>query len=81
MTAAAELRTARNAALNDLDFRWGEVCDLAVTRAGWVAKRLDNGRALVADSPEELLELIRADYEAEPVSRERGPDLAAGRAS
>jgi hypothetical protein len=35
-----------------------------------VAKRLDNNRALVADSPEGLRELIGADYAAEPVSRE-----------
>jgi hypothetical protein len=74
-------RQARSAALNDLDFHWGEVCDLAVTRDGWVAKRLDNNRALVADSPEELHELITADYEAEPVSHDFCPDLAAGRAS
>ncbi|MGA2829216.1 MAG: hypothetical protein ABSF03_24250 [Streptosporangiaceae bacterium] len=72
---------ARAAALSDLDLHWGRVYDLAVTRAGWVAKRLDDNRALVADSPEELRELIRADYAAEPVSRECGPDLAAGRAS
>jgi hypothetical protein len=58
------------AALDDLDWHWGQVYDLAVTRAGWVAKRLDNNRALVADSPEGLRELIWADYAAEPVSRE-----------
>lgn len=81
MMAMAELTKACNAALNDLDFHWGEVCDLAVTREGWVAKRLDNDRALVADSPGELHELIRADYEAEPVPRECFPDLAAGPAS
>ena len=49
-----------------------------LTRAGWVAKRLDNDRALVADSPEGLRELIWADYEAEPFSRDCCPDLAAG---
>jgi hypothetical protein len=57
-------------ALDDLDGRWGGAYDLAVTRSGWVAKRLDNNRALVADSPEGLRELIGADYAAEPVSRE-----------
>jgi hypothetical protein len=67
MRAAAELRKARVAALDDLDFHWGESYDLAVTRAGWVAKRLDNGRALVAGSPAELGELITADYTAQPV--------------
>ncbi len=73
MTATAEVRKARRAALNDLDWHWGESYDLAVTRAGWVAKRLDNNRALVAGSPEELRALILADYAAEPVARDH-PD-------
>jgi hypothetical protein len=71
MTAAAELKKARVAALNDLDFHWGESYDLAVTRAGWVAKRLDNGRALVAGSPAELGALITEDYAAQPVPGDR----------
>ena len=74
MTATAEARKARAAALNDLDWHWGEAYDLAVTRAGWVAKRLDNNRALVAGSPEELRALILADYTAEPVARDHRPD-------
>ena len=74
MTATAEVRKARQAALNDLDWHWGESYDLAVTRAGWVAKRLDNNRALVAGSPEELRALILADYTAEPVARDRRSD-------
>jgi hypothetical protein len=41
----------RQAALNWLDLQWGQDYDLAVTTAGWVAKRLDNGNALVADGP------------------------------
>jgi hypothetical protein len=53
---------ADQAALHDLDHHWGEAYDLALTRVGWVAKRLDNGRALVASGPEELRELIIADY-------------------
>jgi hypothetical protein len=76
MTATAEVRKARQAALNDLDGHWGESYDLAVTRAGWVAKRLDNNRALVAGSPEELRALILADDAAEPVARGRRPDAA-----
>jgi hypothetical protein len=59
-----------SADLEDLSWNWGGAYDLAVTRAGWVAKRLDNGRALVAASAGELRELIVADYAAEPVSRE-----------
>ena len=34
MMATAEVRKARQAALNDLDWHWGESYDLAVTRAG-----------------------------------------------
>jgi hypothetical protein len=71
MTAtAAQVRRARAAALDDLDWHWGEAYDLAVTKAGWVAKRLDNGRSLVAGSPAELRALITADYAATPVSRD-----------
>ena len=65
---------ANAAALNDLDWHWGGAYDLAATRAGWVAKRLDNNRALVASSPEELRALILTDYGAEPVSRDCRPD-------
>jgi hypothetical protein len=75
MTAEAQKRKARQAALNDLDGRWGEAYDLAVTAAGWVAMRLDTGRFLVAGSPGELRALI-ADDDAVPVPRD-----SAGRAS
>jgi hypothetical protein len=66
---------ARTAALNDLDGRWGEAYDLAVTGDGWVARRLDNGRSLVASCPAELRALITADDRAETAAR-----AAAGRA-
>ncbi len=69
MTADAEMRKAREAALNDLDRDWGQTYDLAVTAAGWVAMRLDTGRFLVAASPGELRALIVADYAAVPVPR------------
>jgi hypothetical protein len=65
------MTTADQAALHDLDYHWGEAYDIAVTRAGWVAKRLDNCRALVADGPDSLRDLIVADYGAEAVP----PDL------
>lgn len=52
---------AGQTALRDLDERWGEAYDIAITRAGWIAKRLDDGRPLVASGPEGLCELIRAD--------------------
>ena len=51
----------RQAGLNWLDSQWGQDYDLAVTAAGWVAKRLDNGSALVADSPGKLQVLIASD--------------------
>ena len=44
-----------------------------VTLAGWVARRRDNGRLLTADSPDQLRELIVADYAAQPVPREVAP--------
>jgi hypothetical protein len=78
LTITMKITAEQAARLRDLDWQWGEVYDLAVTRAGWVAKRLDNDRALVADSPEGLRELIWADYAAEPVSRDCGRQLAAG---
>lgn len=62
------MQTSR--ALDDLDKHWGAACDLAVTRSGWLAKRLDNNRALVASDPDGLRELIWADHAAESVSRE-----------
>jgi hypothetical protein len=52
----------QQAELDRLDRLWGEDYDLAVTSAGWVAKRLDNGRALVAANPGKLHTLIAADH-------------------
>jgi hypothetical protein len=57
------------AALDELSAQWGERYDIAVTGAGWVAKRLDNGRPLAARDPDGLRELLRADDTAEPASR------------
>ena len=47
---AVTIQAAQDAPLADLDARYGQAYDLAVTRAGWVAKRLDDNRALVAAS-------------------------------
>jgi hypothetical protein len=58
----------RQAGLNWLDSQWGEGYDLAVTAAGWIAKRLDNGNALVADSPGKLHTLIAEDQRVVPVA-------------
>ena len=65
MTATAV--ADRQAGLNWLDSQWGEAYDLAVTAAGWVAKRLDNGNALMADSAGKLHTLIAADHGESPV--------------
>ena len=62
----------RRAELDELDEHWGEDYDLAVTSAGWVAKRLDNGRALVAANPGKLQTLIAADSEASPAKGDGG---------
>ncbi len=62
----------RQAELDELDEHWGEDYDLAVTSAGWVAKRLDNGRALVAANPGKLQTLIAADSEASPARDDCG---------
>ncbi len=75
MTTMAAQR-ARAAALNDLDGRWGEAYDLAVTGDGWVARRLDNGRSLVASCPAELRALIVADCATTPVPRAQPADPA-----
>lgn len=87
----AQVRQARNAALSDLDGRWGQAYDLAVTGAGWVAMRLDNGRFLVAASPDGLRALIRADDAGDRVRgltadsamrcHDRPPSDSAGRVS
>ena len=62
MSMTATAIADRRAELNWLDSQWGEAYDLAVTAAGWVAKRLDNGNALVADSPGKLHALIASDH-------------------
>jgi len=63
-------RTAR-VALDDLDRRWGQHYDLAAGARTWLARRLDDGASLTAASPEELHELIAADYAARPVTPAR----------
>lgn len=72
------MTTSRTAALNDLSFYWGDVYDFVFSRAKWVARTLDDGRTLLADNPEELRQLVEADYEAHPVPRR---DTHEGRAT
>jgi hypothetical protein len=72
--ATMRLTTQALAALDELSRQWGATYDIAVTRAGWVAKRLNNGRPLAARDPDGLRELITADSAAEPASRNRPDD-------
>lgn len=74
MTTQRDTDAARNAALDNLDTYWGQLYDLAVTADGWVAKRLDNKRSLVAGNAAELRALITADHATGPVHRDLGPD-------
>ncbi len=57
------------AALDELDFYWGDVYDLAFSRSKWVARTYNGSRTLLADSPGELSRLIEADYRAHPLPR------------
>jgi hypothetical protein len=59
-------------------FFWGDIYDFAFSRAKWVARTNDGSRTLVARSPDELSELVEADYEDHPVARR---DTHEGRAS
>ncbi len=64
---------ARDAALRDLDFHWGGAYRVAAGTGGWMATRRDDGRPLIAGSPDELRALILADYSAQPVPRDLRP--------
>jgi hypothetical protein len=60
-------------ALGRLQWSWGNAYGIAGARGTWVARRCDNGRLLHADSPDELRELLFADYLDHPVPREVAP--------
>jgi len=56
--------------LADLQHHWGSA--YVIEHPGpdvWIAQRKDNRETLRADGPAELLDRIRADYAARPVSR------------
>jgi hypothetical protein len=48
---------------------YGEAYEVNMRRGRYEARRRDDGAMLTADSAEDLLDLIRADYAARPVSR------------
>jgi hypothetical protein len=56
--------------LGYLIHHYGEAYDINMRRGRYEARRRDDATTLTADSAAELLELIRADYAAKPVSRE-----------
>lgn len=60
-------------ALGQLQWSWGSAYGIAGAWGTWVARRRDNGRLLTADSPDQLRELMIADYQAQPVPREAAP--------
>ena len=58
--------------LAELRHHWGEAYDIFADRGDrWRARRRDGrGAWLVARDPEQLLALLRADYQRDPVSRD-----------
>ncbi len=57
--------------LDELRWHWGEA--YLIDYLGdwrWIAQRRDNRETLTAESPEELRNLIIADYTARPVPRQ-----------
>ena len=57
-------------ALASLRWHWGSAYVISrLAPDTWIAQRRDDRQTLRADSPEILLDRIRADYAAHPVSR------------
>lgn len=52
-----------------LKWHWGSAYDIWHFGTRWIAQRRDDRSTLRADSPEELRNLIIADYTARPVPR------------
>jgi hypothetical protein len=58
------------APLAELRYHWGGTYTISFSEPDvWIAQRKDNRQTLRADSPKILLDLIRNDYAAHPVSR------------
>ena len=55
--------------LRYLGFHWGQAYLVSYWQGRWRAARKDDSTTLRADTAEDLLELIRADYAARPVPR------------
>ena len=61
------------AALDDLRWHYGEAYLIELIGGRWIAQRRDSHATMSADSPDQLLGLIRADYAARPVPRDPHP--------
>ena len=59
------------ASLAYLIHHYGEAYEISRRRGRCEARRRDDGTVLAADDAQELLSLIRTDYAARPVPRER----------
>lgn len=55
--------------LGYLRYHWGDAYAIHRADGAWIAERRDTRETLRAEDPEDLLNLIRADYSARPVSR------------
>jgi hypothetical protein len=61
----------RDWTLAELRHHWGDAYEITGWGRRWRARRRDGkGGRLVADDPQALVELIRADYAVDPVSRD-----------
>lgn len=60
-------------ALKDLDRHWGRPYVITFGSHGWMARRRGNGHLIVAATPEDLEELLEADYAASPAHAAANP--------
>jgi hypothetical protein len=59
----------RDAALEALEWHWGDAYEITEASGVWRAVRRDNQRTIVATEAHDLRDLILADYTKEPVPR------------
>jgi hypothetical protein len=70
---AGEVPTAETWTLGELRWHWGGAYEITNRGPGWRARRKDGlGGWLAAPDPRALVEMIRADYQRDPVSRDVG---------
>lgn len=59
--------------LEDLRHHWGSAYLIEKFGRHWVAQRRDSHGTISAEGPDQLLDVIRADYAAHPVPRDPRP--------